>query len=106
MQNQIIVYQPDAGLSTLEVRLENETVWLNQNQMAELFQKDRSTITEHILNIYDEGELDENSTRGNFPQVRIEGGRKVSRRVDYYNLDVIISVGYRVKSKRGTQFRI
>lgn len=106
MQNQIIIYQPDTGLSSLEVRLENETVWLNQNQMAELFQKDRSTITEHILNIYDEGELDENSTRGNFPQVRIEGGRKVSRRVDYYNLDIIISVGYRVKSKRGTQFRI
>ncbi|HOB71330.1 MAG TPA: RhuM family protein [bacterium] len=106
MQNQIIIYQPEVGLSSLEVRLENETVWLTQNQMAELFEKDRSTITEHIINIYEEGELDENSTRGNFPLVRIEGGRKVSRKVDFFNLDVIISVGYRVKSKRGTQFRI
>jgi len=106
MQNQIIIYQPEVGLSSLEVPLENETVWLTQNQMAELFEKDRSTITEHIINIYEEGELDENSTRGNFPLVRIEGGRKVSRKVDFFNLDVIISVGYRVKSKRGTQFRI
>ncbi|HRZ78366.1 MAG TPA: RhuM family protein [bacterium] len=104
--NQIIIYQPEKGLSSLEVRLEGETVWLTQNQMAELFEKDRSTITEHIINIYQEGELEESSTRGNFPQVRIEGGRKVSRRVDFYNLDVIISVGYRVKSRRGTQFRI
>ncbi|HSW60970.1 MAG TPA: RhuM family protein [bacterium] len=106
MRNQIIIYQPEVGLSSLEVRLENETVWLTQNQMAELFEKDRSTITEHIINIYEEGELDENSTRGNFPLVRIEGGRTVSRKVDFFNLDVIISVGYRVKSKRGTQFRI
>ncbi len=92
MKNQIIIYQPEVGLSSLEVRLENETVWLTQNQMAELFEKDRSTITEHIINIYEEGELDENSTRGNFPLVRIEGGRKVSRKVDFFNLDVIQAI--------------
>jgi hypothetical protein len=104
--NRLIIYQPEKGISTLEVRLEHETVWLTQNQMADLFQKDRSTISEHIKNVYEEKELDKNSTHGNFPQVRIEGGRKISRLMDYYSLDVIISVGYRVKSKRGTQFRI
>jgi len=104
--NKLIIYQPEEGISTLEVKLEQETVWLTQNQMAELFQKDRSTISEHVKNIYEEKELDNNSTRGNFPQVRTEGKRQISRRMDYYNLDVIISVGYRVKSKRGTQFRI
>ena len=104
--NRLIIYQPEEGVSTLEVKLEQETVWLTQNQMAELFQKDRSTISEHVKNVYEEKELDSNSTRGNFPQVRIEGKRQISRRMDYYSLDVIISVGYRVKSKRGTQFRI
>lgn len=106
MQNQIIVYQPDAGLSTLEVRLENETVWLTQNQMAELFQTDRTSIVKHIKNIYKTLELEEISTCAKIAQVQIEGGRKVSRPIVYYNLDLILSVGYRVNSKRGTQFRI
>jgi len=106
MQNQIIVYQPDAGLSTLEVRLENETVWLTQNQMAELFQTDRTSIVKHIKNIYKTLELEEISTCAKIAQVQIEGSRKVSRPIVYYNLDLILSVGYRVNSKRGTQFRI
>ncbi len=106
MQNQIIVYQPDAGLSTLEVRLENETVWLTQNQMAELFLTDRTSIVKHIRNIYKTLELEKVSTCAKIAQVQIEGGRKVSRQVVYFNLDVILSVGYRVNSKRGTQFRI
>jgi hypothetical protein len=106
MQNQIIIYQPEVGLSSLEVRLENETVWLTQNQMAELFEKNRKTITEHINNIYKELELQRNSTSRKFQLVQKEGGREIVREIEHYNLDVIISVGYRVKSKRGTQFRI
>jgi hypothetical protein len=106
MQNQIIIYQPEVGLSSLEVRLENETVWLTQNQMAELFDKNRKTITEHINNIYKELELQRNSTSRKFQLVQKEGGREIVREIEHYNLDVIISVGYRVKSKRGTQFRI
>jgi len=106
MQNQIIIYQPYVGLSSLEVRLENETVWLTQNQMAELFDKNRKTITEHINNIYKELELQRNSTSRKFQLVQKEGGREIVREIEHYNLDVIISVGYRVKSKRGTQFRI
>jgi hypothetical protein len=88
------------------VRLEEETVWLTQEQMSLLFGKGRSTITEHIGNIFREGELDEIATRRNFRLVRMEGNREVEREVDHYNLDVIISVGYRVKSQQGTQFRI
>ena len=106
MQNQIIIYQPEVGLSSLEVRLENETVWLTQNQMAELFDKNRKTITEHINNIYKELELQRDSTSRKFQLVQKEGGREIVREIEHYNLDVIISVGYRVKSKRGTQFRI
>lgn len=105
-KSEIIIYRTEDGKTKIDVRLENETVWLTQKQMAELFQKDRSTITEHINNIYEEGELVKDSTSGNFPQVRFEGNRKVKRNVEFYNLDVIISVGYRVKSHRGTQFRI
>ncbi len=105
-KSEIIIYRTEDGKTKIDVRLENETVWLTQKQMADLFQKDRSTITEHINNIYEEGELAKNSTSGNFPQVRFEGNRKVKRKVEFYNLDVIISVGYRVKSHRGTQFRI
>lgn len=105
-RSEIIIYRTEDGQTKIDVRLENETVWLSQKQMAELFQKDRSTITEHINNIFEEGELDRDSTSGNFPQVRFEGNRKVRRNVEFYNLDVIISVGYRVKSHRGTQFRI
>ena len=95
------------GELSLEVNLspEEETVWLTQKQMSELFQKDISTIREHIKNIYEEKELEENSTRGKFPQVQIEGDREIKRQIMQYNLDVIISVGYRVKSSRGVIFR-
>ena len=102
MRNQIIIYQPEVGLSSLEVRLENETVWLTQNQMAELFQTDRSSIVKHIGNVYKSLELDKLSTCAKIAQVQIEGNRKVSRNIEYYNLDMIISVGYRVNSIRGS----
>ena len=102
----VILYTDEQGQVSLEVSLENETVWLSQKQMAELFDKTAPTINEHIKNVYAEGELEENSTIRNFRIVQTEGKREVERDVIFYNLDVIISVGYRVKSKRGTQFRI
>jgi len=105
-KGEIIVYQNKEGAVKIEVRLEDETVWLTQEQMATLFGKGRSTITEHISNIFQENELEQNSTCRNFRQVRLEGNRTVERHIDHYNLDVIISVGYRVKSQQGTQFRI
>lgn len=104
-QGEIIVYQPGNTLQ-LEVRMENETVWLTQAQMAELFETTPQNITLHIKNVYAEQELDADSTCKDFLQVREEGNRKIKRMQKFYNLDVIISVGYRVKSKRGTQFRI
>ena len=104
-QNEIVLYQPDE-LTKLEVRVENETVWLTQAQMAELFQRAPQNITMHIRNIYAEGELNTESTCKDFLQVQKEGNRDVKRSVRVYNLDVIISVGYRVKSQRGTAFRI
>ena len=104
--NKIIIYNTEDGGMKIEVKLENETVWLSQSQMAELFQKTVPTINEHIKNVFAEGELSENSTIRNFRIVQREGDRDVARDVDFYNLDVIISVGYRVKSHRGTQFRI
>ena len=103
---ELLIYQSPEGSIKIDVRLEQETVWLTQDQMAQLFGKGRSTITEHISNIFKEGELDEISTRRNFRLVRLEGNREVERDVEHYNLDVIISVGYRVKSQQGTQFRI
>ena len=103
--SEIILYTTEDGLTKVDVKLENETVWLTQEQMARLFGKSRSTITEHISNIYKEEELEQNSTRRNFRQVRMEGNREVEREIEYYNLDVIISVGYRVKSIQGTRFR-
>ena len=106
MASDILIYQNTEGNIKVDVRLEDETVWLTQDQMAQLFGKGRSTITEHIGNIFKEGELDENSTRRNFRLVRLEGVREVERDVEHYNLDVIISFGYRVKSIQGTQFRI
>ncbi|HPE56372.1 MAG TPA: virulence RhuM family protein [Bacteroidales bacterium] len=106
MNSEILLYQNDAGDIKIDVHLEDETVWLSQDQMATLFGKGRSTITEHIGNVFDEGELEQNRTCRNFRQVRKEGDRVVERDIDHYNLDVIISVGYRVKSSRGTQFRI
>ncbi len=102
--NEIVLYQPDETIK-LEVRLENETVWLTQQQMAELFVTTPQNITMHIRNIYKEGELITESTCKDFLQVRKEGNRNVKRLQKIYNLDVIISVGYRVKSFRGTQFR-
>ncbi|MBR1686455.1 MAG: virulence RhuM family protein [Clostridia bacterium] len=86
--------------------MQNETVWLSLEQMADLFQRDKSTISRHIKNIYTEGELMREATVANFATVQNEGDRQVERNIEYYNLDVIISVGYRVKSHRGTQFRI
>lgn len=102
--NEIIIYQPDDTL-TLDVRVEDESVWLTQAQMAELFQATKQNISLHIGNIYKEQELDKVSTVKEYLTVQNEGRRTVKRNISYYNLDVIISVGYRVKSLRGTQFR-
>jgi len=102
----ILIYQNPDGNIKIDVRLEEESVWLTQEQMATLFGKGRSTIAEHIANVYEESELVQNRTCRKFRQVRKEGFREVEREIDYYNLDVIISVGYRVKSAQGTQFRI
>lgn len=104
--SEIILYQAEDGTTKIDVRLENDTVWLTLNQIAELFQRDKSVISRHIQNIFAEGELSQNSTVANYATVQTENKRSVSRKLDYYNLDVIISVGYRVKSNRGTQFRI
>lgn len=101
----IIIYQTEDGLTKINVKIENETVWLSQQQMAELFSTSRTNIIEHINNIYVEGELDKNSTCQNFRQVRKEGNRNVTREIPFYNLDMIISLGYRVKSKVATNFR-
>ena len=103
---EIIIYQTEDGLTRINVNMQNETVWLSLDQMAELFQRDKSTIARHIKNIYTEGELVREATVANFATVQNEGERQVERNIEYYNLDVIISVGYRVKSLRGTQFRI
>ncbi len=105
-QNQIEIYQAKDGTTHIEVKFEQETVWLTQDQMASLFGKGRSTITEHILNVFSEKELEQEATSRKYRQVRKEGNRTVEREIEHYNLDVIISVGYRVKSKQGTQFRI
>src|SRR6266478_4535987 len=105
-KSEIILYQTDDNRTRIEVRLENETVWLTQNQMAELFQTTQQNISLHLQNLYEEGELQAEATHKEFLSVRREGNRNVQRRLDYYNLDVTISVGYRVKSHRGTQFRI
>ncbi|MBI5222163.1 MAG: virulence RhuM family protein [Candidatus Magasanikbacteria bacterium] len=104
--NQVIIYNTEDGQTKIEVKMKDETVWLSQKQMAELFDKDVRTINEHIGNVYKEAELSQNSTIRNLRIVQNEGGRAVERNVDHYNLDVIISVGYRVSSLRGTQFRI
>ena len=105
-ENQIVIYQTEDGQTQIDVRLENDTVWLTQAQMAALFDKTPQNITMHIRNAYNEGELDKSATCKEYLQVQTEGKRKVKRIQKYYDLDVIISVGYRVKSKRGTAFRI
>ena len=102
---QIILFQTQSGETKIEVRLSNETVWLTADQMAELFQRNKSTISRHIKNIYEDGELEQNRTVAFFATVQDEGGRKVERNLAFYNLDMIISVGYRVNSHRGVQFR-
>ncbi len=106
MNSDILIYQNQDGNIKIDVRLQEETVWLTQTQMGLLFGKDKRTISEHISNIYHEGELDKSSTVRNFRIVQTEGNREIERALDHYNLDVIISVGYRVKSVQGTQFRI
>lgn len=105
MNNQIQLYTSEDGKIALQVSFEQETVWLTQAQMAELFTKDVRTINEHIGNVFSEGELERDPTIRKFRIVRQEGNRQVSREIEHYNLDMIISVGYRVKSKRGVQFR-
>lgn len=105
-KGQFLFYETDDGITKIDVRMHEETVWLSNGQMVELFNSSKSNISEHISNIFSEGELNESSTVRDFRTVQIEGGRKTSRTIPYYNLDVIISVGYRVKSLRGTQFRI
>lgn len=104
-QGEIVIYQSKDGDTKIDVRFEDETVWLSQAQMAELFQTSRTNVVEHIQHIYEEGELDESSTCRNFRQVRQEGTRQVTREITHYNLDMIISLGYRVKSAVATQFR-
>lgn len=105
-KGQILLYQTPDGESKIEVRLENDNVWLSAVQMAELFQRNKSTISRHIKNVLDEGELDEKTTVAFFATVQNEGARTVERKIAFYNLDMIISVGYRVHSYRGVQFRI
>lgn len=106
MKSDILIYQNPDGNIKIDVRLEEETVWLTQAQMGQLFGKDKRTISEHLGNVFQEGELDKSSTVRKFRIVQLEGSREVEREIDHYNLDVIISVGYRVKSPQGTQFRI
>ena len=105
MENKIEIFKSKDNSIELQVALDIDTVWLSQEQMAQLFGKGRSTITEHINNVFAEGELEQDRTCRKFRQVRIEGNREVEREIEFYNLDVIISVGYRVKSQQGTQFR-
>jgi prophage maintenance system killer protein len=103
---QIEIYQMDDGQTQIQVRLEQDTLWLSQAQMAKVFDKDSDTIGLHLKNIYESGELDKSSTTEESSVVRMEGKRKVRRKIQFYNLDAVISVGYRVNSKKGTRFRI
>jgi hypothetical protein len=106
MNSQVIIYQNQEGNIKIDVRLEEESVWLNQSQLCELFQKSKATISEHIKNVFEEGELSAGATVRKFRTVQKEGIREVERDIEHYNLDVIISLGYRVKSHQGTKFRI
>ncbi len=105
MENKVIIYQEEGQEVDVRLDLDQDTVWLNQRQMAELFGKDLRTVNEHIINLFDEGELERISTIRKFRIVQQEGSREVRREIEHYNLDVIISVGYRVKSQQGTRFR-
>ena len=102
---EILVYQNDDGSLNLDVRLQGETLWLNQLQLVELYQSSKANVSEHIKNIFEEGELTKEATVRNFRTVQIEGSRQVTRNVEYYNLDMIISLGYRIKSSVATKFR-
>ncbi len=104
--NAIEIFSTQDGQAELQVRLQQDTVWLTQKQMGKLFDRDYKTISKHIINVFKEGELDRNAVVANFATVQFEGEREVERSIEHYNLDIIISVGYRVKSKKGTQFRI
>ena len=106
MSSEMIIYENQEGTIKIDVHLQEETVWLTQTQMQTLFQKSKATISEHIKNVFDEGELSQEATVRKIRTVQTEGNRKVEREIDHYNLDVVISVGYRVKSQQGTQFRI
>jgi len=106
MKNEIVLYQQNELTEHIEVKLDGDTVWLNRQQMALLFGRDIKTIGKHINNVFSEGELTQKATVAKFATVQIEGGREIERRIEHYNLDVIISVGYRVKSPQGTHFRI
>lgn len=105
-KGEIIIYNTDDGLGHIDVKIVNETIWLSIDQMAELFEKNKSTISRHIKNIYEDEELDRISTVAKYATVQIEGNREIERQIEYYNLDVIISVGYRVRSKVATKFRM
>ena len=104
--SEILIYRTDSGDTEIEVKLEQDTIWLSQRQIAELFDKDSDTIGLHLKNIYNTAELEESSTTEEYSVVQKEGTRNVKRKIKHYNLDAIISVGYRVNSIRGTQFRI
>ncbi|WP_449438275.1 virulence RhuM family protein [Pedobacter steynii] len=104
--DQIVIYQTPDSETGIDVKIEYETIWLTQNQIVYLFQSSKANISEHIKNIFESGELDKDSTVRKFRTVRQEGKRQVSRDLEHYNLDLIISVGYRVNSLKGTQFRI
>mgnify|MGYP001179154512 CR=1 FL=1 len=105
-KGELVIYQSEDGLTHINVKLEDETIWLTQQQMAELFQSSRTNVVEHIGNIYSEGELDQQATCRNFRQVQKEGNRDVAREIPFYNLDMIISLGYRIKTSVATRFRI
>ena len=104
--SQIILYQAEDGTTKIEVRLENETVWLSQQQLTQLYQTSRTNVVEHIQHIFEEEELNEEATCRKFRQVQMEGNRNVTRETPFYNLDMIISLGYRIKSRIATKFRI
>jgi hypothetical protein len=105
MEHQIEIYKSNTDNAEIQVQFERDTVWLSQKQMAQIFNKDSDTVGLHLKNIFLEEELDENATTENLSVVQIEGNRKVKRNIKFYNLDAIISVGYRINSKQGTQFR-
>jgi hypothetical protein len=105
-RGEVVLYKTPGGGGRLEVRLEQGTLWLSLNQIADLFERDKSVISRHLRNVFREGELDRGATVAFFATVQNEGGRSVERKVEYFNLDAVLSIGYRVNSLRGTQFRI